>query len=73
VKPVETAVARQWLSSDHMVTPIDTIATVEYLWEAVFSTQSVPRCYRQDQLADVVSLRMLGFRCGELLLLEAGS
>jgi hypothetical protein len=40
--------------------------------EETFSTRSVPRCYKQDQL--VVAVReLLRFSRCELLLLEAGS
>jgi hypothetical protein len=39
------------------------------IMEAVISTQSVPRCYKQDQ-----SFReLMGFIRGKLLVLEAGS
>jgi hypothetical protein len=64
------AVDRQWLSSDHVVTPTETTQQWSN-WE-VFSMRSVPRGYKQDQLAVAVrELLRLG-RC-DLFLLEAGS
>jgi ribosomal protein S26 len=45
-----TTVARQWLSSNQVVTPIDTNATNALQQGTVFSMQSVPRCYKQGQL-----------------------
>jgi hypothetical protein len=50
VKPVETAVARQLLSSRHVMAATDTHATVEELWEAVFSVGSMPRLHNEDKL-----------------------
>jgi hypothetical protein len=49
-KPVETAVARQRLSSRHVVAAVDTYATTEELLETVFSVRSVPGLYNEDQL-----------------------
>jgi ubiquinone biosynthesis protein Coq4 len=45
VKPAETFVARQWLSSHHVVTPTDMNTTVEELLEAVFCVQSIQMLY----------------------------
>jgi hypothetical protein len=42
------------------------------IMEEIFSTWSVLRCYKQDQLAVVVR-ELLVFSHDELLLLEAGS
>jgi hypothetical protein len=44
VKPAEIAVARQWLSSDHMVTPTHMNATIE---ESVFYAV-VPGLYSEE-------------------------
>jgi hypothetical protein len=41
------------------------------IMQDMFSTRSVPRCFTKDQLAVAVR-KLLGFSCGELLLLEAG-
>jgi hypothetical protein len=57
VKPGGTAVARQWLSSDHVVTPTDTNATMEYLWQDVFSTLSMPMLYKADKVPERISGR----------------
>jgi hypothetical protein len=61
MKPAETAVARQWLSSHHVVTPTERNATMESLWEAAFSERSVPMLYNADQLPKPILLseRML--------------
>jgi hypothetical protein len=48
VKPTETSVARQWLSSHRVVNPTDTIATVGELLEAVFSMQSIQMLYNKE-------------------------
>jgi hypothetical protein len=45
MKATETAAARKWLRSDHVVTPADTNTIIEELLEAVFSKQSVPSMY----------------------------
>jgi hypothetical protein len=57
VKPAETAVASEWLSSRHVNADTDTLATTEELLEAVFSVRSVPRLYKEDQLSLQVSRR----------------
>jgi hypothetical protein len=58
-KPAETAaaresantpVARQWLSSRHVMAVTDTHATTEELLEAVFSVRAVTMLYKEDQL-----------------------
>jgi hypothetical protein len=48
------AVARQWLSSRHMMAATDTHATIEELLEAVFSVRSLPNLYNEDQLSVLV-------------------
>jgi hypothetical protein len=45
VKNAETAVAREGLSSRHVIA-----VTTEELLEAVFSVPSVPRLYKEDRL-----------------------
>jgi hypothetical protein len=49
VKPAQTAVARQWLSSSRMIAATGTHATIEELLEAGFCMPSVPRCYKQEK------------------------
>jgi hypothetical protein len=50
VKPAETAVARQWLSSHNVMATTDMHTTMEELLEAVFAVRSVPKLYNKDQL-----------------------
>jgi hypothetical protein len=45
---VNMQVARQWLSSRHVIAATDTHAAIEELLEAVFSVPSVPRLYNED-------------------------
>jgi hypothetical protein len=47
---VNTSVARQWLSSRHVIAATDTHATIVEILDAVFSVRSVPRFYKEDQL-----------------------
>jgi hypothetical protein len=65
VKPAETAVAidgsvntlvaRQWLSSCHVMAATYIHARIEELLEAVFSVWSIPRLYNEGQLPLPVS------------------
>jgi hypothetical protein len=50
VKPAETAVARQWLSSHNVMATTDMHTTMEELLEAAFSVRSMPMLYTEDQL-----------------------
>jgi hypothetical protein len=50
-----TPVARQWLSSRHIIAVTDKHTTTAELLEAVFSVQSVPRLYNEDQMPLPVS------------------
>jgi hypothetical protein len=50
MKPAKTAVARQWLSIRQVMATTKTSATIEELFEAVFSVRSVPRLYNEDLL-----------------------
>jgi hypothetical protein len=50
----DTPVASQWLSRRHVMAAAHMYATMEELLEVVFSVQSLPSLYNEDQL----SLRM---------------
>jgi hypothetical protein len=50
-----TLIARQWLSSRHVMAITDMHTTVEELLEAVFSVHFMPRLYKKDQLPLPVS------------------
>jgi hypothetical protein len=50
VKPAETPVAKQWLSSRQVLATRDTHSTMKELLEVVFSVRPVPRVYNEDQL-----------------------
>jgi hypothetical protein len=45
-----TPIAEQWFSMCHVIATRDVHATTEERLEAVFSVQSVPRLYNEDQL-----------------------
>jgi hypothetical protein len=61
-------VSRQRLCKNFPAT-IDTHATIEVLLETVFSTRSVPRCYKRDGLEQPVEIRSFGVHTR----VEAGS
>jgi hypothetical protein len=46
-----TAVARKWLSSDHVVTPTDTNTTIALQQRNGVYYVALPRCYKRGQLA----------------------
>jgi hypothetical protein len=68
VKPAETAIAGQWLNTNHVVTPTDTNVIIEYGPGAMFYMLSVPRCYKQDDAVEDISGTQ---EEGERTLLEA--
>jgi hypothetical protein len=52
VKQAETAVARERLSSRHVITLTDTSAAIELL-EAVFSVRAVQRLHNEERSANI--------------------
>jgi hypothetical protein len=54
----------QWLSSHRLTTATDTHATIEELFEAMFSVRSVPSTYNEDQMPLRKSLETVVRRVG---------
>jgi hypothetical protein len=53
--PANKLIARQWLSSHHVMAATDMYMISEELLEAVSSVQSMPRPHNEDQLPLPVS------------------
>jgi hypothetical protein len=57
MEQAEVAIAKQW-HGKHVSTAVNQHATIEELLEAVFSMQSVPRLYSEDQWEKLVSRKL---------------
>jgi hypothetical protein len=54
VEPEKTSIASQW-HGKRVLVAMNTHATIEEPWEAVFYMRSVPRLYNEDQGDKLVS------------------